>query len=177
MLSEKLIQEPSFTMLHPSIHANFEIKKQEIAELSKGELIEKKNPISKLEGRQGLLLTNAREFLELESLNKEVFGPFAVICYYETVNQLKECTEKISGQLTATILATQEDLIENESFVFMVNQLAGRIIFNNVPTGVRVCESMHHGGPYPATTDSRFTAVGTDSITRFTRPIVHQDNC
>ena len=177
LLSEKLIQEPSFTMLHPSIHANFEMKKQEITEQSKGELFEKKEPMARLEGRQGLLLTNASEFLELASLNKEVFGPFAVICYYDTLNQLKECTEKISGQLTATILATQEELMVNESFVFMVNQLAGRIIFNNVPTGVRVCESMHHGGPYPATTDSRFTAVGTDSILRFTRPIVHQDNC
>ncbi len=177
MLSEKLIQEPSFTMLHPSIHANFEKKKQEIVDQSKGELIEKKESIAIRDGRQGLFVTSASEFLETESLEKEVFGPFAVICYYDTQNQLKECTEKISGQLTATILATQEELIENQSFVFMVNQLAGRIIFNNVPTGVRVCESMHHGGPYPATTDSRLTAVGTDSILRFTRPIVHQDNC
>jgi NADP-dependent aldehyde dehydrogenase len=124
-----------------------------------------------------LLITNTSEFLEFGSLKKEVFGPFAVICYYDTLNELKDCTEKISGQLTATILATQDELIENDSFVFRVNQLAGRIIFNNVPTGVRVCESMHHGGPFPATTDSRFTAVGTDSILRFTRPIVHQDNC
>ena len=176
MLSEKLIQEPSFTMLHPSIHFNFEKKKQEILDQSKGELIEKKESTVILEGRQGLFVTSASEFLEIESLEKEVFGPFAVICYYETINQLKECTEKISGQLTATILATQEELIENQSFLFLINHLAGRIIFNNVPTGVRVCKSMHHGGPFPATTDSRYTAVGSDSILRFMRPIVYQDN-
>lgn len=176
MLSEKLIHEPSFTMLHPSIHFNFEKKKQEIVNQSKGELIEKKESTAILEGRQGLFVTSASEFLETESLEKEVFGPFAVICYYETIHQLKKCTEKISGQLTATILATQKELLENESLIFLINNLAGRIIFNNVPTGVRVCKSMHHGGPFPATTDSRYTAVGSDSILRFMRPIVYQDN-
>ena len=51
----------------------------------------------------------------------------------------------------------------------------GRIIFNGVPTGVEVCSSMTHGGPYPASTDSRFTAVGINSIKRWLRPVSYQD--
>ncbi|MBV1888448.1 MAG: aldehyde dehydrogenase (NADP(+)), partial [Urechidicola sp.] len=51
----------------------------------------------------------------------------------------------------------------------------GRLIFNGVPTGVEVCPSMNHGGPYPASTDSRFTAVGIHSIKRWVRPMSYQD--
>ncbi|MCI0665811.1 MAG: aldehyde dehydrogenase (NADP(+)), partial [Acidobacteria bacterium] len=48
-------------------------------------------------------------------------------------------------------------------------------IFNGFPTGVEVCASMHHGGPYPATTDAHFTSVGTAAIERFARPISYQN--
>jgi NADP-dependent aldehyde dehydrogenase len=51
----------------------------------------------------------------------------------------------------------------------------GRLIFNGVPTGVEVCPSMTHGGPYPSSTDSRFTAVGIHSIKRWVRPFSYQD--
>ena len=34
---------------------------------------------------------------------------------------------------------------------------------------------MTHGGPYPASTDSRFSAVGTNSIKRWLRPVSFQD--
>ncbi|MBS1628382.1 MAG: aldehyde dehydrogenase (NADP(+)), partial [Bacteroidetes bacterium] len=53
--------------------------------------------------------------------------------------------------------------------------LCGRIIINSVPTGVEVCYAMQHGGPFPATTDSRFTSVGADAIKRFARPLSFQN--
>ncbi|MFM7661714.1 MAG: aldehyde dehydrogenase (NADP(+)), partial [Bacteroidota bacterium] len=83
--------------------------------------------------------------------------------------------DHLDGQLTASILLSDKEFEDNQELIFQLSKKVGRIIKNGVPTGVRVCESMHHGGPYPASTDSRFTAVGTDSIHRFTRNIVIQN--
>jgi len=50
----------------------------------------------------------------------------------------------------------------------------GRLLFNGFPTGIEVCAAMHHGGPYPATTDPHFTSIGTAAIYRFVRPVCYQ---
>jgi hypothetical protein len=81
----------------------------------------------------------------------------------------------LAGQLTATIHGTEEDLAEHAGLLAILREKAGRLIFNQFPTGVEVCPSMQHGGPYPATTDSRFTSVGTYAIKRFVRPIAFQN--
>jgi NADP-dependent aldehyde dehydrogenase len=81
----------------------------------------------------------------------------------------------LEGQLTATVHGTTADLAEHASLISILEQKAGRLIVNGFPTGVEVCASMHHGGPYPATTDSRTTSVGTAAIDRFVRPIAYQD--
>ena len=73
-------------------------------------------------------------------------------------------------------MGTETDFVKYASLVSLATSIAGRIIFNNVPTGVEVCSSMVHGGPYPASTDSRFTAVGIHSVKRWVRPICLQ-NC
>jgi NADP-dependent aldehyde dehydrogenase len=88
---------------------------------------------------------------------------------------LKTCCAKLNGQLTATIIGEDDEFIEYPELLSELQEKAGRVIFNGVPTGVDVCPSMVHGGPYPATTDSRFTAVGTQSIKRFLRPVSFQD--
>ncbi len=67
------------------------------------------------------------------------------------------------------------EIIAKRNLVQTLENKVGRIVFNGVPTGVEVCHSMHHGGPYPATTDSRFTSVGADAIKRFGRPVAYQD--
>jgi NADP-dependent aldehyde dehydrogenase len=83
--------------------------------------------------------------------------------------------EHLEGQLTATIMATETELGGCESLIEAVKGICGRLILNNVPTGVEVCLAMHHGGPFPATTDSRFTSVGADAIKRFIRPLSFQN--
>ena len=88
---------------------------------------------------------------------------------------MNEVANKLEGQLTASIIATENDLNENIELMDAIQNLCGRIILNGVPTGVEVCRSMMHGGPYPATTDARFTAVGADGIKRFARPIAYQN--
>ncbi len=77
--------------------------------------------------------------------------------------------------VTPTLMATENDIRNNDELVEAVKNICGRLIINSVPTGVEVCLSMQHGGPFPATTDSRFTSVGADGIKRFARPIAFQN--
>jgi NADP-dependent aldehyde dehydrogenase len=72
-------------------------------------------------------------------------------------------------------MATDNDLTSNPALLESVKDICGRFILNGVPTGVEVCLSMQHGGPFPATTDSRFTSVGADGIKRFARPVAFQN--
>jgi alpha-ketoglutaric semialdehyde dehydrogenase len=83
--------------------------------------------------------------------------------------------EKLSGHLTATIIGNDNDLEEFSDLISILEQKAGRLIINGYPTGVEVCDSMVHGGPFPATTDSRSTSVGTMAIYRFTRAVAYQN--
>ncbi len=73
-------------------------------------------------------------------------------------------------------MATVQDVKGNDELLNALQETCGRLIFNNVPTGVEVSLSMHHGGPFPASTDSRFSSVGADGIKRFARPLCYQ-NC
>jgi len=93
----------------------------------------------------------------------------------EIDQQLEEIILNLEGQLTGTVISDDNEIAEHSKVVSALQNRVGRIIFNGVPTGVEVCPSMLHGGPYPASTDSRFTAVGVDSIKRFVRPFSFQD--
>jgi NADP-dependent aldehyde dehydrogenase len=84
--------------------------------------------------------------------------------------------KSLAGQLTTTLMGTDTDFADHAGLLDIAPSIAGRIIFNGVPTGVEVCPSMVHGGPFPACTDSRFTAVGTGSVKRWARPVCYQ-NC
>ncbi|MNN61027.1 Alpha-ketoglutaric semialdehyde dehydrogenase [compost metagenome] len=89
--------------------------------------------------------------------------------------QLLTALHALSGQLTATLIGEQRDLAAAAPLVAVLEQKAGRILVNGYPTGVEVCDAMVHGGPYPATSDSRGTSVGTLSIDRFLRPVCYQN--
>jgi 2,5-dioxopentanoate dehydrogenase len=106
---------------------------------------------------------------------EEVFGPYSLLVQADSIDELKKAIEKIPGQLTCTIMADEQDLINHRDVVDLVMERAGRVIINGVPTGVEVCPAMHHGGPFPATTDSRFSSVGIDAIKRWVRPVSFQN--
>jgi NADP-dependent aldehyde dehydrogenase len=86
-----------------------------------------------------------------------------------------EIARRLEGSLTATIHGTRQDFEATRPLLAVLARKAGRLIFDGFPTGVEVCTSMQHGGPYPATSDSRFTSVGTAAIQRFSRPVCFQD--
>jgi NADP-dependent aldehyde dehydrogenase len=122
-----------------------------------------------------LAKVKAADFLLHPEMQLEVFGPFSLIVECDNMDEMQCIAEKLQGQLTASVFGTEKELRMNERLLEKLTGFAGRLVCNGVPTGVDVCLSMHHGGPYPASTDSRFTAVGGDAIQRFARPICFQN--
>jgi NADP-dependent aldehyde dehydrogenase len=119
--------------------------------------------------------TDGNTFLRNPRLGEELFGPSTVLVAASSPAQMLEIARRLEGHLTATIHGTEQDMAENAELVDVLQQRVGRLIFNGFPTGVEVCASMQHGGPYPATTDSRTTSVGTAAIERFVRPVAFQN--
>ena len=119
--------------------------------------------------------TTAIEFLKTPDLNEEIFGPTTLLIKSKSKDDLLEIARSLEGQLTASVHGTDEDLNKYADLVAILETKVGRLIFNGFSTGVEVCPSMVHGGPYPATSDSRSTAVGTRAITRFARLVCFQN--
>ncbi|HKJ95997.1 MAG TPA: aldehyde dehydrogenase (NADP(+)) [Gammaproteobacteria bacterium] len=109
------------------------------------------------------------------NLAEEVFGPVGLIVEVPSTEAMPPVARDLDGQLTATVHAAGDDLAQNAALVRVLEGRAGRVLLNGFPTGVEVGHAMVHGGPYPATTDSRMTSVGTLAIERFLRPVCYQD--
>jgi 2,5-dioxopentanoate dehydrogenase len=122
-----------------------------------------------------LLQTDGSEFLGVPELAKEVFGPATLVVRYADREELVALIRGLEGQLTATLHASEAELSRFADLIAILERKAGRLIVNGYPTGVEVCHAMVHGGPYPATSDSRTTSVGTMAIVRFARPICYQN--
>ena len=122
-----------------------------------------------------LFETGIATLLENSLLQEEIFGPSTLLVNWNNREDLLAAAESLEGHLTASIFGTEDDLIDNQELVDILERKVGRLIFNGVPTGVEVSHAMVHGGPYPATSDSRFTSVGTQAILRFARPRCYQN--
>ena len=118
---------------------------------------------------------SATGFIKNPLLQHEVFGPYSLIVRCRDLAEMCEAANHLEGQLTTTAMATENDIIQNEELIDILKYKCGRFILNGVPTGVEVCLSMQHGGPFPASTDSRFGSVGGDAIKRFARPLAFQN--
>ena len=127
-----------------------------------------------LAGSPSLATVSLDAWLENPNLQKEVFGPFTLIVRYRDAQQLEQALDKLDGQLTITLLGTQSELEVLTALSVLAREKCGRLLFSGVPTGVEVSQAMTHGGPFPATTDSRSTSVGTFAIKRFARPVTFQ---
>ena len=122
-----------------------------------------------------LTSVDASVFLANPDLAEEVFGPYSILVQCDNDAQLVQVWKSIQGQISTTIMGTDNDLANNKNLLEIATSIAGRVLLNGVPTGVEVCDSMVHGGPYPASTDSRFTAVGVKAVKRWLRPISFQN--
>ncbi len=121
-----------------------------------------------------LFTTDAETFLRDHTLMDEIFGPSTLVVRSDEKERLVEIARALEGQLTATVHGTDADLAEHRELVEVLETKVGRVVFNAFPTGVEVCHSMVHGGPFPATSDGRTTSVGTRAIERFARPVAWQ---
>lgn len=164
------------TMLHAGILKNYVEKKAiALSQINVETMTEVETPDSSLSGNAAIASATAQTFLKNPLLQQEVFGPYSIIIRCADMNEMKLVALNLEGQLTSTLMATENDIINNEALVESIKNICGRFILNNVPTGVEVCLSMQHGGPFPSSTDSRFTSVGADGIKRFARPIAFQN--
>jgi NADP-dependent aldehyde dehydrogenase len=176
-VESELAGKPAGTMLHAGIRRNFQDGVARLAAVSG--VLQKGEPETPGSGGCAvapvLLRTDCRTYLANPALEEEVFGPASLLVECDSFDELLIVAHHLKGQLTATIHGTEEDFPVIPPLARMLERKAGRLIFNGFPTGVEVCHAMTHGGPYPATTDSRFTSVGTAAINRFMRPVSYQD--
>ena len=174
-LSTGMSQVNPSKMLHDGIHKSY---------------IERRNKAMQQPGVESLVQPDARDdksaavpvlasvkgevFLRNPYLHEEVFGPYSLVVRCADMDELKEVWRSVAGQLTTTVMGTEEDFRNHSDLLDIAPDIAGRIVFNGVPTGVEVTAAMMHGGPFPACTDSRFTAVGIHSVKRWIRPVAFQ---
>lgn len=162
-------------MLHQGIADNYH-KRLADALAQKGVKLESEsaNEGDNSQGRALIASVDAAEYFKNPRLAEEVFGPFSLIIRCKDVAVLTAVVNTSHGQLTASVIGDEAEISNHKDLINALIEKAGRLIVNGVPTGVEVCPSQHHGGPYPSTTDSRFTSVGTDAAKRFVRPVSFQ---
>ena len=175
-VSEEITKINPSCMLHPNIKKGYISNKEKV--VSQDKVTVTANYTSNIQNNyaaQAIVTVGGKTFLENPTLHLEVFGPFSVIVQCENASELETVIASLEGQLTGTVISDANEVANYPAVIAALQNRVGRIIFNGVPTGVEVCESMVHGGPYPASTDSRFTAVGIGSIKRWVRPFSYQD--
>ncbi|CAG5070233.1 Alpha-ketoglutaric semialdehyde dehydrogenase 2 [Dyadobacter sp. CECT 9623] len=176
VLNEEIAKALPAPMLNAGIAKGYQTNREKVIGLS-GVTVLSVATAEAAEGQGAATVATVSgvDFLINEDLQTEVFGPFALIVKCKSADEMFSVTEKLHGQLTATLLATAGDLGANAELVALIQNKCGRIIFNNFPTGVEVCKSMHHGGPVPSSSNAQYTSVGPDAIKRFTRPLSFQN--
>ena len=130
---------------------------------------------NKTEAAPNVFTVSQHDFIANKELSQEVFGPATLVVLCKNIDGISEILTQMEGQLTATVHATTDDEIVLAPIIALMKEKAGRIIFGGFPTGVEVCDSMVHGGPFPSTTDGRSTSVGSAAIERFVRPVAYQN--
>jgi len=169
---------PSATMLTEGIAKNYTKLSANIIAENGIELLavsEVKNAELQNQSEAKVAQVDAVSFIKNPKLQEEIFGPYSLLVVAKDQQELEEVIAVLQGQLTLTIMANKNELSQYQSLIHKLTAKTGRIILNGVPTGVEVCAAMQHGGPFPATNDSRFTSVGSTAIYRFVRPLAYQD--
>jgi alpha-ketoglutaric semialdehyde dehydrogenase len=177
---ERLIAEISLvspaSMLNESVCSNYYKSKQQISSqegvvtLWTGE-----DAAAAYKGAPAIFQVSDAQFNDNPELQHEVFGPASLIVLCRDQAAMSTALGVLEGQLTGTVIGDISDIRQYATCIQLLTDKVGRLVYNNVPTGVEVCHAMVHGGPFPATTDSRTTSVGTEAIRRFVRPLCLQD--
>ena len=163
-------------MIHPDLKKNYIRQSDKINGLKETvEIQAHKDQMDDNLVHPKLSMISGNQFIANPQFQEEVFGPFSLIVKCKNLQELEQVIYHLEGQLTGSIFAQGDDYDLIEPLIQAFKSKVGRLLFNDVPTGVEVSEAMTHGGPYPASSDSRFTAVGPGSIYRWIRPITYQN--
>ena len=164
------------TMLNQAICKSYYADRNQLIQTQGVKLIFKgEELLNEYKGTPALFSVSATDFIANPKLQNEVFGPASLVVLCNDKMQLENALATMHGQLTGSIFGSNDELMRYTAVVQILQEKTGRVIFNSAPTGVEVCHAMVHGGPFPATTDSRTTSVGTEAIRRFVRPVCYQD--
>lgn len=178
VFKEKLIfavaQEPHFQMLHPVINDRYQKSLNSLLKHADAEVLLRQPGSNSIHGEKVLLKVSSKSFIDNNCFQEEAFGPCALLVEYCDERDLLSLLSSLNGQLTGTIIGNEHDRAL-PNVISILRKKCGRLILNGVPTGVNVLSTMHHGGPYPSSSDSRFTAVGHKSVYRFIRPVTFQN--
>lgn len=170
---QALAKQKSYPMLHPDIYQKYEARKREVLKIKGIEAVHSSEMPKGIEGRWCLAAASIQLLVNEPTLLEEVFGPFTLISSFQKIADLQALLGQLGGQLTFSVFENDAHRLPPLLNQF-IEEKVGRVILNGVPTGVSVVEAMHHGGAYPASSDARFTAVGADSLFRFTKEICFQ---
>jgi NADP-dependent aldehyde dehydrogenase len=162
------------TMLTPGIHHAYQEGVASLSGAAKVREIARGQTGSDYQCQTGLFAASASDFLASEALQAEVFGASSLVIECADEAEVKRVAEQLEGQLTATLHMDDADIDAAKALLPTLERKAGRILANGWPTGVEVGHAMVHGGPFPATSDSRTTSVGSAAIHRFLRPVCYQ---
>lgn len=169
-MQELAAAAPAGKMLTPGIEESYvRLAQSTCRQEGVTTLVEVQNP-----GQAGLAEVSGAEFIKNSHLQEEVFGPFGLIVTCKSFDEMLACVGT-QGNLSSSIHFGEGDQHLVEILLPPVEQIAGRIVFNGFPTGVEVCEATQHGGPYPASSDVRFTSVGNHAPERWLRPVAYQN--
>ncbi len=175
-LCELVTQAQPFTLLTPGIARDYARSvSQRASQATLAAQAADSDTAPACPAHAAIFTVSLEEFLNNPALSEEIFGPDTLLVRCSSAADFLHAAEALDGHLTATLLGTDEDLAAHRPLIALLEQKAGRLIFNGFPTGVEVSHAMVHGGPYPATSDSRFTSVGSQAIFRFVRPVCFQN--
>jgi 2,5-dioxopentanoate dehydrogenase len=174
-LKQTFSQSNGGTMLTQSMQKAYENGIKHIKLTDAVSVLAEGTPLSTHSGvTPALFETTVKNIHKKPVLMEEVFGPTSLVVKANDKNELLKMAQSLEGHLTATVFATANDLANYRELIDILTQKVGRLIINGYPTGVEVCHSMVHGGPYPATTYPNSTSVGTNAVYRFTRAVCFQ---
>ena len=173
-LREMVSASPQFTLLNRGIQSAYQRGSGERAAQAQLLAQGRAGDASGFHVTAAAFEVSGDELAANSSLSDELFGPSTLLVRSSSREQLLDIARGLEGHLTATIHGTPQDLADYRDLVEILERKAGRLIFNGFPTGVEVSHAMVHGGPYPATSDSRTTSVGSMAIFRFARPVCFQ---
>ena len=166
---------PAATMLTPGIHKAYEQGVAAVEGHSEVTTVAQGKPGQNCQGQAAIFQTDAKSFLKHKELQDEIFGAASLVVRCPDNATLAEVVESLEGQLTAALHVVEADYDDAREIMPLLERKVGRILFNGFGTGVEVGHAMVHGGPFPATSDSRSTSVGSLAIARFLRPVSYQD--